>query len=116
MLTIQGFWLLAQAETVIVEKVLEGMKAHDGGGNTYVFMGAIVIIFIGSFAVLKYMMDHAHRTSVEAQELIRDVAKDHKEACWEITASFNAEMKAQREYHDKITDKMREMVTGRLGS
>jgi len=115
MLIIQGLWLLAQAETVIVEKVLEGMKAQ-GGGDTYVFMGAIVIIFIGAFAVLKYMMDHAHKTSVEAQELIRDVAKDHKEACWEITASFNAEMKAQREYHDKITDKMREMTVGRLGS
>ena len=105
--------ILAQVETVIVEKVLEGIAKQQGGGNTYVFVGTIVLLFIGSFAVLKYMLTHAKEIHDQAQNTIRDVAADHKVACETITETFNNEIKAARDHHDKVTDKFRDMVVAR---
>lgn len=105
--------LMAQAETVMLEKLAGELAKQQTAGNgqvVYIFVLAIAVMGCGFFYALRYLMGHTREIHEKSHENIKTVTQDHKEACHELTKTFNSEMMASREQHHKDVSACRDMV------
>lgn len=102
------WWMLAQAETIAVEKVLEAIQQHQKtngniGFDSYLFLCSFVIVLTVLLAAVKWLITN-HQTAV------REITKDHKEACETLTETFSETTSKLTESFSSTASKMRGMV------
>lgn len=98
--------ILAQVEaTAIASEVVKALAEHksaNGGGlDAFMFLGALLLLFVGSFYVIRWMMTHN-------QTCVREITTDHKEACKVITETYKAETATMRADHNEDRRAFRE--------
>ncbi len=100
--------LLAQAEAEaatlaaeVVKQLAEHKSVNGSGLDSFMFLLALLSLFVGSFYALKWIMTHN-------QECVREITTDHKQACETLTETFRSETAAIRVEHNKDRDAFRD--------
>lgn len=102
-------WLLAQAETVVIQEALKELKTSQGN-SAYIFGLFVIIISCGAFYVLRYMMTHTREIHAESHASINAVTERSHQTISGLSERFSEECSKLREQGHRDISLARDMV------
>lgn len=108
-------WLLAQGETVLIQKALEELNKQQGSNTSsaYVFALVVIIFGCGAFYVLRYMLGHTRDIHDKSNALIMHMSETFKTECREQREQHFIDHFAARDMVHAIRDVSQTAVTGK---
>ena len=94
----------------IMEEIRKQAMKSDQSGMIYLFVLVIVLVGIGGFFVLRYMLTHAGQIYTEANKTLLEISSKHEQRCSTLTDTFANECSELRKVILRIMSDARDMV------